>query len=225
MGYIPNIADMSLKLHGSPYSTCTQRVLIAAAEAGVEVELVVIDFAKGEHKSQKFLQLQPFGKVPVLEDTETGVTLYESRAIARYIATKAKASPLVPLASDPDYLAKLAKFETATSVEYSNFDPQASGLAFECIFKKMKGLGEADPARVEALAKQLATYLDGYEQILSKSTYMAGEDFTLVDIFHIPYGAKLFAIGKGDLITSRPHVAKWWKAITEREAVKKVIQS
>lgn len=63
---------------------------------------------------------------------------HRSRAIARYIATKSKASPLIPVASDSDYLAKLAKFETAASVEYSNFDPSASGLAFELIFKKMK---------------------------------------------------------------------------------------
>lgn len=68
---------MVLKLYGSPYSTCTQRVLLTAAEVGVEVELVVIDFAKGEHKAPEFLKLQPFGKVPVLEDTELGSTLYE----------------------------------------------------------------------------------------------------------------------------------------------------
>jgi len=36
---------------------------------------------------------------------------------------------------------------------------------------------------------------------------------------------KLFAVGHGDIITSRPAVAKWWTAITEREATKKVMSA
>lgn len=60
-----------------------------------------------------------------------------SRAIARYLATKAQASQLIPVASDADYLQKLAKFEVAASIEYSNFDPLASRIAKEAIFKPM----------------------------------------------------------------------------------------
>lgn len=39
---------------------------------------------------------------------------------------------------------------------------------------------------------------------------------------HIPYGRLLSAAGQGDLIESRPAVAKWWKAVSTRESVKKV---
>lgn len=62
---------------------------------------------------------------------------FRSRAIARYLATKHNASNLIPLSSDNDYIKKLAKFETAASIEYSNFDPLASGIAKEAIFKPM----------------------------------------------------------------------------------------
>lgn len=68
---------MVYKLHGVGMSTCTQRVLIAATEAGLEVEIVPVDFGKGEHKSEEFMKHQPFGQVPFLEDTETGVTMHE----------------------------------------------------------------------------------------------------------------------------------------------------
>lgn len=68
---------MTLKLHGVKMSTCTQRVLITAAEAGVDVELVEIDFQAGQHKSPEYLKLQPFGQVPALEDTENGLTFFE----------------------------------------------------------------------------------------------------------------------------------------------------
>lgn len=68
---------MVYKLHGVGMSTCTQRVLIAATEAGLEVELVPVDFGKGEHKSEAFLKLQPFGQVPALEDTDAGIVMHE----------------------------------------------------------------------------------------------------------------------------------------------------
>lgn len=68
---------MVYKLHGVGMSTCTQRVLISAAEAGVDVELVPVDFQKAEHKSEAFLKLQPFGQVPALEDSEAGITMHE----------------------------------------------------------------------------------------------------------------------------------------------------
>lgn len=68
---------MVYKLHGAAVSTCTQRVLITAAEVGVDVELVPVDFSKGEHKSPEHIKHQPFGQVPYLEDTETGKTMHE----------------------------------------------------------------------------------------------------------------------------------------------------
>ncbi len=91
---------MVIKVHGVKGSTCTQRVLTALHEKNVPFELVVIDFAKAEHKSEKYMKLQPFGKIPVLDDD--GFILFESRAIAKYIAKKyaGQGSPLVPADDD-----------------------------------------------------------------------------------------------------------------------------
>lgn len=55
-------------------------------EKNVPYELIPIDFSTGQHKSDAFLKMQPFGKVPVLEDD--GVFVYESRAMAKYVARK-----------------------------------------------------------------------------------------------------------------------------------------
>ena len=65
--YYSNITTMVLKLHGLTVSTCTQRVATVLIEKKVPFELVNIDMSKGEHKSEAFTKMQPFGQVPVLE--------------------------------------------------------------------------------------------------------------------------------------------------------------
>ena len=44
----------------------------------------IINITKGEHKSERILALNPMGQVPFI--TVKGVPLYESSAIARYLA-------------------------------------------------------------------------------------------------------------------------------------------
>ena len=43
---------------------------MTALELGLDVELVVVDLAKGEQRTPEFHQLKPSGKVPVLEDDD-----------------------------------------------------------------------------------------------------------------------------------------------------------
>jgi glutathione S-transferase len=86
----------------------------------------------------------------------------------------------------------------------------------------MKGQGEPDEEKVASFKQKLNTNLDVYEKILSKQPYLAGEKFTLADLFHLPYGAWLAKIGEGDLIESRPNVKQWWDRITSRISWKTV---
>jgi glutathione S-transferase len=105
--------------------------------------------------------------------------------MARYIAAKAK-SPLLPTGDAH----KAALFEQAASIESSNFDPFASGITAQRVFVPRRG-GTTDEARVAELAKTLEGKLAGYEAILSKQKYLAGDELTLADLFHLPYGTFL----------------------------------
>ena len=90
-------AEPSFVLYGLGFSTSTQRVLLTALELGVTYELRVVDCMKGvDNKATDYLALCPFGRVPCA--TIDGVTVYESRAIARTLADKfqSKAHPLMP---------------------------------------------------------------------------------------------------------------------------------
>jgi len=59
-------------------------------------------------------------------------------------------------------------------------------------------------------------------KILAKQPYLAGQEFTLADLFHLPYGAWLVKLGEGNVFESRPNVKKWWDRITSRPSWKAV---
>nr|P42769.1 RecName: Full=Glutathione S-transferase PM239X14; AltName: Full=GST class-phi [Arabidopsis thaliana]CAA48376.1 glutathione transferase [Arabidopsis thaliana] len=199
---------VTVKLYGMAYSTCTKRVYTTAKEIGVDVKIVPVDLMKGEHKEPAYLDnYHPFGVIPVLED-EDGTKIYESRAISRYLVAKyGKGSSLLPSPSDPK---AYGLFEQAASVEYSSFDPPASSLAYERVFAGMRGL-KTNEELAKKYVDTLNAKMDGYERILSKQKYLAGNDFTLADLFHLPYGAMVAQL-EPTVLDSKPHVKAWWAA-------------
>jgi len=55
--------------------------------------------------------------------------------------------------------------------------------------------------------------------------YMAGNDFTLVDIYYIPLIQRLFACGYEDIIVSREAVSAWWDRCVNRRAIQRMLAS
>ncbi|KAI0271237.1 glutathione S-transferase [Russula aff. rugulosa BPL654] len=143
-------------------------------------------------------------------EQDDGFELFESRAIGRYLATIGSGPELIPTE-----IKARAKFEQAASIEYSNFDPIASGLAKEKVFKKLFG-GEPDEKLVEELVGKLEGKLDGYETILGKQKYLAGDNLTIADLFHLPYGSIVFdQLGYGNF-DKRPNVKRpSWLAVKD----------
>ncbi|KAJ3481107.1 hypothetical protein NLI96_g7882 [Meripilus lineatus] len=201
---------MVLRLYGIDFFTCTRRVACILKEYNVPYELVTVDFASKEHKSPAFLEHQPFGQIPYIVDDD-GFEIYESRAISRYIANKYRAQgpPLLPESTD---VQKLAKFEQAASIESANFHPSAEAITSE------KHLGKTPDE--DAVARHLAVLkskLAAYEVILSKQKYLAGDEITLADLFHLSYGQAITNVGIDVLESGEfPNVARWWKEISSR---------
>ncbi|KAL6704160.1 hypothetical protein ACN47E_008720 [Coniothyrium glycines] len=208
---------MTVIIFGARYATRTQRVLLILEILGIPYELKNIDMQKGEHCSPDFIASHhPFGKLPALEDGN--VKLFESRAISRYLVSKYPGSLSLPTDS-----AALGLFEEAASVEYSYFEPAASKLGFEKIFKKMFTGQEADANVVQQLEIDLRKVLDYYETILADRKWLAGQEFSLIDVFNVPWFSFLVGrLGYENDITSRPHVKAWWEAASANPAWKKV---
>ena len=62
-------------------------------EMGVPYDWALVDFEKSEQRSERFLSINPNGRIPALIDRARGVTVAESGAILEYSAARF-ASPL-----------------------------------------------------------------------------------------------------------------------------------
>lgn len=76
----------TLKLYHFPVSGPSRGALLAARCIGVPVELEIVNLFKKEQLNEKFLAINPQHCVPTLVDD--GFALWESRAIASYLADK-----------------------------------------------------------------------------------------------------------------------------------------
>lgn len=64
------------------------KITIALEELGLPYSLRHVHIELGEHRAPEFLTLNPHGRIPVLVDEGTGITLFESAAILLYLAEK-----------------------------------------------------------------------------------------------------------------------------------------
>ncbi|XP_027334478.1 glutathione S-transferase F12-like [Abrus precatorius] len=208
---------MVVKVYGPVTAACPQRVLACLLEKEVEFEIVHVDLSQGEQKQPGFLLRQPFGQVPVVEDGD--FRLFESRAIIRYYAAKyANRGPNLLGKS----LEERAMVDQWLEVEAHNFNDLCFNIMFQLVI--LPRMGQAgDLALAQSCEKKLEKVLDVYEQRLSQSIYLAGDNFTLADLSHLPGIGLLIEEAKmGHLVIQRKNVNAWWEKISGRPAWKKL---
>uniref|UniRef100_A0A383WFY7 Glutathione transferase n=1 Tax=Tetradesmus obliquus TaxID=3088 RepID=A0A383WFY7_TETOB len=79
------VTHSSLKLYTNPASR-GKIVEWYLQEIGVDAELVNLDLKERQHKTEDFMKVNPFGKVPAMQDGS--LSLFESGALLTYLADK-----------------------------------------------------------------------------------------------------------------------------------------
>lgn len=102
------------------------------------------------------------------------------------------------------------------------FAEPAGRIAFEKFAKKFTG-SPADETIVTNALRSVEMFLDVAERLLRQNEYMAGDDFTLVDIYYIPLVQRLFDCGYGHVIVRREAVNAWWNRCVTRPAIQKLL--
>ena len=82
---------------------------------------------------------------------------------------------------------------------------------------RMKGLGPPNEARVTQAEADVSEVFAYYDKILAKQKYLARDELTLVDLFHLPNGSALKAFGYKKTFEKYPNVDEWFTRLQERE--------
>ncbi|GAV56686.1 GST_C domain-containing protein/GST_N domain-containing protein [Cephalotus follicularis] len=208
-----------VKVYGPPVSTAVSRVLACLLEKDVEFQLFSVNIAKGEQKKADFLKIQPFGQVPAFQDES--ITLFESRAICRYLCDKYIDKGNKELyGTNP--LSK-ASIDQWVEAEGQSFNPPSSALVFQLAFAPRMKIKQ-DPGLIRQNEQKLAKVLDVYDKRLQESQFLGGDEFTLADLSHLPNTQYLVnATDRANLFGSRKNVERWWDEISSRDSWKKVV--
>jgi glutathione S-transferase len=152
-----------MKLYFNPQS----RAMIAKwllDEAGVNYELVAIDFQKGEHKRPEFLAINPAGKLPALVDGATKV--FEGAAIALYVADKVPAARLAPALDSP----QRGRYLSLMVYSVAQIEPAMGDAILELPTAPQRGWTDYETCK------------DVVERELGAGPYLFGDWFTAADI-------------------------------------------
>ncbi|SCO92683.1 related to glutathione S-transferase [Fusarium oxysporum] len=127
-----------------------------------------------------------------------------------------KGNPLMPDIKDVD---AMASFEEAASIEVSYFSSTAWKYGANILIMPMIGVPSADDKALQDMWNELSVALKAMDGILSNRKYLAGPDFTLVDMWTMPWVSQLIHMKRADeTFVGSPHLRDWWERVTLRPA-------
>lgn len=163
-----------MRLYSFTFAPNPLKARLALAELGLEHERVEVNLLTWEQHSPAFKQLNPHGKVPVLEDH--GFVLRESGAILAYLGHGYGPS----LGLWPEHPAEEALALQWLFFEAGHLMAPLATLYFTERVGPLVGLPASAPEVIADNQAELNRSLDVWEQHLGGRDFMLG-DFTLVD--------------------------------------------
>lgn len=202
-----------MRLYYHPVSTNARRATMTAHHLGIPLDLVPVDLAKGEQRLPEFLDRNPNGRVPVLVDDD-GYTLWESRAIMLYLASRTPGQTLYP--EDAHARADVHRWLFWCAVHFS---PALGIFTWENFVKRLAGAGEPDPAELRRGERQLAQLAPVLDAHLAGRTWVVGDQPTLADLSLSP---PLALTGPASIpVTPYANLQAWFARVQQLDAWKK----
>jgi glutathione S-transferase len=173
-------------------------------EKGIDFEVNEVDLS---NKSEEFLSVSPYGKVPVLR--VNGTSLYESNIVNEYLDEVYDSPKLMP--ENPE--------ERASVRSWMAF---ADDYFFPSVYRVRMGLQRGySEDEIQEAKERLYDALSRLERQLESREYLVGE-YTLADIAHAGNFQRLRVLVKsGEVhLHEYPNVVAWMERIERRESYK-----
>ena len=162
-----------LKIYYAPLSSAATRVRLCAEALEIEYEAIAVDLGRGEQRADEYLAINPFGKVPAIDDD--GFYLYESNAIMKYLCCK-YSSELYPQTCDGQALVD----------QWCDFAGSLLGPAYgRVVFNRLlapRGGGHVDERSLEDGLRFIGRYLPVVDAHLAANDWLVGASMTIADL-------------------------------------------
>jgi glutathione S-transferase len=208
---------MSLKpitLWGHTSGPNPWKVMMIMEELNVPYEHKLIEFP--DMKKAPFESINPNGRVPAIEDPNTGITIWESGAILEYLVeTYDKQHTISFAAGSKEY------YETK---QWLHYQMSGQGPYFGQAVWFTRFHGEKVPSAVERYVNEIRRVSGVLNGVLENKEYLVGGKYSYADAAFVPwFGVVALWSDKINLETDFPHVNAWLNRIKARPAISKVL--
>ncbi|XP_048781317.1 glutathione S-transferase omega-1 [Ostrea edulis] len=200
----PALEAGKLRVYSMRFCPYAQRSLLVLAHKNIPHEVVNVNL---KNKPDWFLQRNPFGKVPVLEQDDKIV--YESLICSDYLDQTYPGNKLTP--DDPYRLAQ-------DKILVEHFDKLTVDF-----YKARQSQPSEIPAAIEKVRQQLARF---DAEIKRRGDYLGGDKVQMIDFMIWPWFERFLLVEKmfSQMIVSHeslPNLHEWTKRMLDCPAVKK----
>jgi GST-like protein len=182
-----------------------KKISIMLEEIGYDYKVTKIDISNDEQFKPEFKKISPFSKIPVITDHKNNKTIFESGAILIYLGE------LSGKFYDKDNRTDINQWLMAQMGyigpmlgqhhQFHHYNPGKSEFGEERYFK---------------ISKRIYSEVD---EVLSKTKFLAGDEYTIADIATFPWFARH---GWHDIgIQNFKNLSRWYEEISKRDGVKK----
>lgn len=202
-----------IKLYGHGPGPNPWKVLMVLEELNIPYDSIAVEFAN--MKKEPYVSVNPNGRVPAIEDPNTGITLWESGAILEYLVeTYDKEHTISFDAGSKDYF--LAK-------QWLHFQMSGQGPYFGQAVWFTRFHPEQIESAKERYVKEIRRVSGVLDKFLADKEYLVGDKFSYVDLAFIPW-FKVVTLFEIDLAKEFPNVEAWLNRQKVRPAVEKALK-
>ncbi|KAJ5238763.1 hypothetical protein N7468_003382 [Penicillium chermesinum] len=199
---------MSLKpivLYGHSGGPNPWKVVNVFHELNLPYEHKILDFK--DIKAEPYVSINPNGRVPAIEDPNTGISLWESGAILEYLVETYDKDKKISFAQGtPEYF---------QAKQWLHFQMSGQGPYFGQAVWFANYHPEKLPSAIERYNKEIRRVCEVLNGFLAGKEYLVGNKFSYVDLAFIPWFKIPVA---ADAVKDFPNLSAWLERITSRPA-------
>jgi len=182
-----------------------KKISIMLEEIGYEFKVTKVDIGKDEQFKTDFKKISPFSKIPVIIDHKNNKTIFESGAILIYLGEISgkfynkddRTNINQWLMAQMGYIGPML----GQHHQFHHYNPGKSDFGEERYFK---------------ISKRIYSEVD---EVLSKTKFLAGDEYTIADIATFPWFARHEWHDIG--IQNFKNLSRWYEEISKRDGVQK----